>query len=93
MTQEEIQQVQAYIAKLQADFARDMQTLQARHAMELQTERRARVLAQKENIQMGQAVHEIRKLCHTHATVSVEQIAIYAKQIIDRYCPDCDIPF
>lgn len=82
MTNEETQQVQTYI-----------QDLQAKHAFELQTWKKEASAARQESIQMGLAIHEIRKAATQQGEIDPKQLAGYATQIIERFCPDCDIPF
>lgn len=82
MTNEETEQVNAYIQKLQAQ-----------HTFELQAETRARQFAQADSLKMGQAVHEIWKLANTQSTLTPTVMAQYTRQIINYYAPDFDIPF
>lgn len=107
MTEQENQQVQAYIASLQASHVVTMQalrtecqmyveTMQVKHRAEVgqfKNEQRARMLAVGERQKMGQAVHEIWKLAHTQSTTTPQQFATYVRQIINHYCPDFDIPY
>lgn len=93
MTHEETLQVQTYINGLKAAHKAEVDTLSANYAKNLLSVHKAKNIAQNENMEMGQAVHQIRMLSKTHSGATTEQIMAFAKQIIERYCPDCDIPF
>jgi hypothetical protein len=82
MTAEETQQVQSYIANLNAE-----------HARKLHFESQARKVAQADSLKMGQAMLEIWKLANAQSTITPQQFAIYVRQIINYYAPDFDIPF
>lgn len=93
MTNEETLQVQTYIAGLEDRYKKEMEGVLAQHAKAFTNLHRSKNIAQKENMEMGQAVHQIRMLSKTHPDATTAQIMAFAKQIIDHYCPDCDIPF
>ena len=96
MTAEETQQVNAYIATLQAQHLATMQAMQAgmaQQALVLQGELKYRKLAQADSLKMGTAVHEIMKLSRTQPPIPPDVFATCVKQIVNHYCPDYDIPF
>ncbi len=80
MTPEEVAQVEQYI-----------QGIQAKHAHELQSQTKGRILAQQDADKMRQAVHEVWKLSKNPPTPEVFGLNI--RQIIDYYAPDWDVPF
>lgn len=82
MTQQEIDQVNAYIAKLKGE-----------HALAEQRSYTARDMAYRERDAANKAIHQIWNLAHRNPPLPPSQLADWIKQIIDYYCPDFDIPF
>lgn len=89
MTQDEICQVNEYVAKITAAHALELTALRKAD----QFQKRAIAIAQQDSLKMGQAVHELWKLAKQQPPVTPEQLAQYIPQIINYYCPDFDIPF
>lgn len=89
MTAEEIQQVQLYIADLNAKHEKQVAELRR----QLDYEQKFRKIAQADALKMGTAVHTMWDLSRQQPPVPTEIFSQNIRQIINHYCPDFDIPF
>ena len=96
MTPQEIEQVNAYIAKLNAAHAAELQQRMAYIGTvnaNLRTEQHARKVAQQAELKMGEAIRQIWNLSIDRPNLTPAEFAVCVRQIINYYCPDYDIPF
>ncbi len=100
MTPQEIEQVNAYIAQLNASNTAQLFALQSKHNAEvqqfklaLQSDRHACKVAQQAELKMGEAMHQIWNLSIDRPTLAPAEFAVCVRQIINYYCPNFDVPF
>lgn len=100
MTNEEIAQVQTYIADLTkkhtlqlAEIQQKILDLGVKYDKAEKFNKQCRHEAYHERDMANTAIGQIVELCKGEPTLVPSELAGKVKQIIDYYCPDWDIPF
>lgn len=71
----------------------DKRTVMSTFTAKLASEEHARKVAQQAELKVCRAITEIWNLAGTQSTMPPQQFAVCVRQIIDHYCPDCDVPY